>query len=51
MSIISIEIMKLIHERETQSKKAKTEKNKGDKSCTERVRGHKFTSTLLYLYY
>ena len=31
MSIISIEIMKLIHERETLSKKAKTEKTRGTK--------------------
>ena len=30
--------MKIIDERETQKKKTKTEKNKGDKSYSERVR-------------
>ena len=32
------EIMKIIDKRETQTKKTKTEKNKGDKSYIERVR-------------
>ena len=36
------EIMKIIDERETQKKKTKTEKNKGDKSYSERVRAKWF---------
>ena len=34
--------MKIIDERETQKKKTKTEKNKGDKSYSERVRAKWF---------
>ena len=38
MPTISVEIMKIIDERETQKKQTKTEKNKGDKSYKEKVR-------------
>ena len=36
------EITKIIDERETQKKETKTEKSKGDKSCSERVRAKWF---------
>ena len=45
MSITSVEIMKIIDEREMQKKKkkkTKTEKNKGDKSYSERMRAKWF---------
>ena len=41
MPIISVEIMKIIDERET-NKKTKTEENKGDKSYSETVRAKWF---------
>ena len=43
MPIISVEIMKITDERETQTnKKTKIEKNKGDKSYSKRVRAKWF---------
>ena len=42
MPTISVEIMKIIDERETQKKQTKTKKNKGDKSYKEKVRAKWF---------